>query len=93
VIEVPKGVDSNVIVKNAYARYNLSIGIGLSQVNGKVFRIGHLGNMDELMLCSALSGAEMAMIDAGMKITPGSGIGRAIEYFQKTAKVIPTREF
>jgi alanine-glyoxylate transaminase/serine-glyoxylate transaminase/serine-pyruvate transaminase len=62
-------------------------------VNGKVFRIGHLGNMDELMLCSALSGAEMAMIDAGMKIQPGSGIGRAIEYFQKTAKVIPTREF
>jgi alanine-glyoxylate transaminase/serine-glyoxylate transaminase/serine-pyruvate transaminase len=34
-------------------------------VNGKVFRIGHLGNMDELMLCSALAGAEMAMIDAG----------------------------
>jgi hypothetical protein len=56
--------------------YNLSIGVGLSQVNGKVFRIGHLGNMDELMMCSALSGAEMAMIDAGMKIKPGSGVGR-----------------
>lgn len=35
------------------------------QVNGKVFRIGHLGNMDELMMCSAISGAEMAMLDAG----------------------------
>lgn len=35
------------------------------QVNGKVFRIGHLGNMDELMMCSAISGAEMAMRDAG----------------------------
>jgi alanine-glyoxylate transaminase/serine-glyoxylate transaminase/serine-pyruvate transaminase len=62
------------------------------QVNGKVFRIGHLGNMDELMMCSAISGAEMAMIDAGMKIKPGSGIGKAIEYWQQTAKVIPTRE-
>jgi alanine-glyoxylate transaminase/serine-glyoxylate transaminase/serine-pyruvate transaminase len=36
------------------------------QVNGKVFRIGHLGNMDELMMCSAISGAEMAMLDAGV---------------------------
>lgn len=36
------------------------------QVNGKVFRIGHLGNMDELMMCSAISGAEMAMRDAGV---------------------------
>lgn len=73
--------------------YNLSIGVGLSKVNGKVFRIGHLGNMDELMMCSALSGAEMAMIDSGMKIKPGSGVGAAIDYWQKTAKVIPTREF
>jgi alanine-glyoxylate transaminase/serine-glyoxylate transaminase/serine-pyruvate transaminase len=62
------------------------------QVNGKVFRIGHLGNMDELMMCSAISGAEMAMMDAGMKVKPGSGIGKAIEYWQQTAKVIPTRE-
>lgn len=64
----------------------------LPQVNGKVFRIGHLGNMDELMMCSAISGAEMAIIDSGMKIKPGSGIGRAIEYWQQTSKIIPTRE-
>lgn len=62
------------------------------QVNGKVFRIGHLGNMDELMMCSALSGAEMAMMDAGIPIKPGSGVGKAIAYWQQTAKVIPTRE-
>lgn len=92
VIKTPQGIDSNKIVKHAYSRYNLSIGIGLSQVNGKVFRIGHLGNMDELMMCSAISGAEMAMIDSGMKIKPGSGIGPAIQYWQETAKVIPTRE-
>ncbi|GAX81546.1 hypothetical protein CEUSTIGMA_g8974.t1 [Chlamydomonas eustigma] len=92
VIETPPGIDSNKIVKVAYAKYDLSIGIGLSQVNGKVFRIGHLGNMNELMLCGALSGAEMAMRDVGMDITPGSGIGKAIEYWNKTAKVIKTRE-
>jgi alanine-glyoxylate transaminase/serine-glyoxylate transaminase/serine-pyruvate transaminase len=92
VIEVPENIDSNKIVKTAYAKYNMSIGIGLSQVNGKVFRIGHLGNMDELMMCSALAGAEMAMIDSGMNIKPGSGIGKAIDYWQKTSSVIKTRE-
>lgn len=93
VIRVPEGVDSNKIVKAAYSKYNLSLGIGLSRVNGKVFRIGHLGNNDELMMCSAIAGAEMAMIDAGVPgIKPGSGIGAAVDYFQKTAKTIPTRE-
>ena len=48
--------------------------------------------MDELMMCSALSGTEMALIDAGVDITPGVGVGKAIEYWQKTSSVIPTRE-
>lgn len=48
--------------------------------------------MNELMMCSALCGTEMAMIDAGIKIKPGSGVARAIDYWQKTSKVIPTRE-
>ena len=74
------------------SRYNLSLGIGLDRVKGKVFRIGHLGNLDELMLSSALCGAEMAMIDAGVPIKPGSGVSKALEYWQKTSKVIPTRE-
>jgi alanine-glyoxylate transaminase / serine-glyoxylate transaminase / serine-pyruvate transaminase len=93
VVETPAGLDSNLVVKNAYARYNLSIGMGLTQVGGKVFRIGHLGNMDEVMLAGALAGVEMAMIDCGIKIIPGSGVGKAIEYWQKTSKVIRTREF
>lgn len=92
VVEVPQGVDSNKVVKAAYAKYDLSIGIGLAQINGKVFRIGTLGNMNELMLMSALGGVEMAMIDAGIDIKPGSGVGRAIDYWQKTAAVIRTRE-
>lgn len=92
VVEVPEGIDSNKVVKNAYAKYDLSLGIGLAQINGKVFRIGHLGNMNELMLVSGLAGAEMAMIDAGMNIKLGSGVGKALEYWQKTASVLRTRE-
>jgi len=48
--------------------------------------------MDELMLSSALCGTEMALIDCGLNITPGVGVGKAIEYWQETSKVIPTRE-
>ena len=78
-------------MKEAYARYNLSIGVGLSEVAGKVFRIGHLGNMDEVMLCSALAGAEMALLNSGVKIEPGSGVGAALKYWSDTSAVIDTR--
>jgi len=92
VVEVPEGVDSQRIVDIAYAKYNLSLGIGLDRVKGKVFRIGHLGNMDELMLSSALCGVEMAMKDAGVPVTMGSGVAKALEYWRQNAKPIPTRE-
>lgn len=87
-----QGTDSNLVVKNAYAKYNLSLGVGLTKVAGKVFRIGHLGNMDEVMLLGALAGTEMALIDAGIKIEPGSGVKEAVKYFQETSSVIPTRQ-
>ena len=80
------------VVKNAYAKYNLSLGVGLTKVAGKVFRIGHLGNMDEVMLLGALAGTEMALIDAGIKIEPGSGVKEAVKHFQETSAVIPTRQ-
>jgi alanine-glyoxylate transaminase / serine-glyoxylate transaminase / serine-pyruvate transaminase len=52
-------------------------------VAGKVFRIGHLGNSDEVMMLSAISGAEMALMDAGYTgFTPGAGVGEAIKYWQ-----------
>lgn len=86
-----QGVDSGKIVKEAYSRYNLSLGVGLSEVAGKVFRIGHLGNNDEVMVGSYLFGAEMAMISAGLPIKPGSGVSKAIEYWSATSNVIPTR--
>jgi alanine-glyoxylate transaminase / serine-glyoxylate transaminase / serine-pyruvate transaminase len=92
VVETPEGVNSNLIVKNAFAKYNLSLGLGLSEVDGKVFRIGHLGNMDEIMCLSSLAGTEMALLDAGVSITPGSGVGAAVKYFQETSAPIRTRE-
>ena len=86
-ILVPEGKDANRVIKHAYNRYGLSLGAGLSVVAGKLFRIGHLGDLNELMLMSAISGAEMAMRDVGiMEVEAGSGVAAAQEYYRKNGK-------
>ena len=84
-IYVPEGIDSANVVKTAYYRYNVSLGVGLTKVAGKVFRIGHLGALDEVMIGGALFGVEMALRDSGVKIELGSGTGAAGQYFSETA--------
>lgn len=90
-IVVPEGFDARDVMHYAYHRYNLSLGAGLSEVMGKVFRIGHLGDLNELMLISAIAGAEMALRDAGIQVTPGSGVAAACEYWRETAPAIQPR--
>ncbi|MCB1484158.1 MAG: aminotransferase class V-fold PLP-dependent enzyme [Hyphomicrobium sp.] len=84
-IIVPEGFDANNVLKTAYYRYNTSLGAGLNKVNGKVFRIGHLGALDEGMIGGVLFNVEMALKDCGVPIKFGSGTGAAAEYFSKTA--------
>ncbi len=85
---VPEGFNGNDVAKLAYLRYGLSLGVGLSKVAGKVFRIGHLGDLNELMLMQALAGSEMAMRVIGVQIEPGSGVAAAEEYYRSTAKPV-----
>lgn len=84
-IVVPEGVDANVVIKAGYYRYNTSFGAGLAQLNGKVFRIGHLGDLNEVMCLAALASAEMSLRDAGAMLEPGSGVGAAQEWYRETA--------
>ena len=79
-IYVPPHIDSTKMVHHAYQAYNLSMGIGLSKVAGRVFRIGHLGALNDLMVLTALAGAEMALYDFGADIQLGSGVGAAQRY-------------
>jgi alanine-glyoxylate transaminase / serine-glyoxylate transaminase / serine-pyruvate transaminase len=81
-IVVPEGVNAAHVIDVAFRRYNLALGAGLSKVAGKVFRIGHLGDLNELMLMGAIAGAEMAMLDVGIKLVPGSGVGAASNYWR-----------
>jgi alanine-glyoxylate transaminase/serine-glyoxylate transaminase/serine-pyruvate transaminase len=82
-VMVPEGVDAGAVIARAYARYNLSLGAGLAKVAGKLFRIGHVGDLNELMLLGAIAGTEMAMHDLGMNIEPGSGVAAAQIYWRK----------
>jgi alanine-glyoxylate transaminase/serine-glyoxylate transaminase/serine-pyruvate transaminase len=80
------------VIDIAYRRYNLALGAGLARMAGKLFRIGHLGDLNELMLVGAIGGAEMAMRDAGIKVTPGSGVAAAQEYWRSTAAPLSKRD-
>jgi alanine-glyoxylate transaminase/serine-glyoxylate transaminase/serine-pyruvate transaminase len=81
-VMVPAGFNGADVIDRAYRRYDLALGAGLSQMAGKLFRIGHLGDLNELMLLGALSGAEMAMRDVGIDVELGSGVAAAQAHFR-----------
>jgi alanine-glyoxylate transaminase/serine-glyoxylate transaminase/serine-pyruvate transaminase len=81
-ILLPEGYDSAALVRHAYTRYNLSLGMGLNKVAGKVFRIGHLGDLNEIMCLTAVAGSEMTMRDLGVPVEAGSGVAAAMEYYR-----------
>ncbi len=85
-IVVPEDKDAKDVISTAFNKYNISLGAGLTEVAGKVFRIGHIGDMNDVSLLGAIAGVEMAMLDNGFDITPGSGVAAAIEYYRSTAK-------
>ena len=84
-IMVPEGFNAADVIDVAFRRYNLALGAGLARMAGKLFRIGHLGDLNELMLLGAIAGAEMAMRDVGIQVTPGAGVAAAAEYYRSTA--------
>ena len=84
-VMVPEGVDAAQVITRAFKRYDLALGAGLARVAGKLFRIGHLGDLNELMLLGGIAGAELAMLDCGVKVEPGSGVAAAQRYWRKHA--------
>jgi alanine-glyoxylate transaminase/serine-glyoxylate transaminase/serine-pyruvate transaminase len=80
-IRVPEGVDARDVIRIGYERYNTSFGSGLARLAGKVFRIGHLGDLNEGMCLTAIAVAEMALVEAGADIELGSGVAAAQTWF------------
>jgi alanine-glyoxylate transaminase / serine-glyoxylate transaminase / serine-pyruvate transaminase len=90
-VMTPEGVDADAVRKIIYERFDCSLGTGLGRVKGKMFRIGHLGDCNDLTLMAALSGCEMGLKLAGVKLA-GSGVQAAMDYFASHAAVMPLRK-
>ena len=74
---VVDAIDSGAVVKVAADRLNLALGVGLGQLRGRVFRIGHLGSLNELEVLATLAGTELALRYAGQPIELGVGVAAA----------------
>ena len=83
-IYVPEGLDSDVLTNHVYERYGLSFGVGLGEMAGKAFRIGHLGALSDVMMLSGLAAIEMAMKDLDYPISLGSGVAAAQQSYRQT---------
>jgi alanine-glyoxylate transaminase/serine-glyoxylate transaminase/serine-pyruvate transaminase len=78
-VVMPEGHNADAFRKVALERFNLSLGQGLGKLSGKIFRIGHLGWFNELMLCGALAGVEMGLAAAAVPHRTG-GVQAAMDY-------------
>jgi alanine-glyoxylate transaminase/serine-glyoxylate transaminase/serine-pyruvate transaminase len=76
----PQGVDADALRKLIHERFDLSLGAGLGRLKGRMFRIGHLGDCNDLTLMAALTGVEMGLKLAGVPLA-GSGVLAAMAYF------------
>jgi alanine-glyoxylate transaminase/serine-glyoxylate transaminase/serine-pyruvate transaminase len=83
-VMMPAGVDADAVRRLIYERFDLSLGTGLGKVKGRMFRIGHLGDSNDLTLLGALAGCEMGLKLAGVRVA-ASGVQAAMEHFASHA--------
>lgn len=81
---MPAGHDADALRNIILDRFNMSLGMGLGKVKGTVFRIGHIGDFNELMLAGTLSGVEMGLNIAGIPHNTG-GVDAALEFLASPA--------
>ena len=79
-VVTPVGVDADAVRKLIHTRYDMSLGTGLGKVKGRMFRIGHLGDCNDLTLVATVAGCEMGLKQAGVKLA-GSGVQALMEVF------------
>jgi len=88
-VMMPEGVDADRVRQIVYQHFNMSLGAGLGKVKGRMFRIGHLGECNDLTLLAALAGCEMGLKLAGVRLRE-SGTSAAMEYLAATAQPTAT---
>ena len=90
-VMLPEGVDADAVRKLIYDRFDCSLGTGLGKVKGRMFRIGHLGDCNDLTLMGALAGCEMGLKLSGVKLA-ASGVAAAMDYFQGHPSRMPLQK-
>jgi alanine-glyoxylate transaminase/serine-glyoxylate transaminase/serine-pyruvate transaminase len=81
-VVVPAGCNGTDLVRLAAEKYGVAFGVGLGEVAGKVFRIGHLGMLSDVLMLSGIATAEMCMADLGWPVRLGSGVAAAQEFYR-----------
>jgi alanine-glyoxylate transaminase/serine-glyoxylate transaminase/serine-pyruvate transaminase len=83
-VMMPPGVDADAVRRLIHERFDMSLGTGLGKIKGRVFRIGHLGDSNDLTLIGAMAGCEMGLKLSGVKLA-GSGVQATMDYFANHA--------
>jgi alanine-glyoxylate transaminase/serine-glyoxylate transaminase/serine-pyruvate transaminase len=81
---MPDGIDADAVRKLIYERFDMSLGQALGKLRGRMFRIGHLGDCNDLTLMAALAGCEMGLKLAGVPLAD-SGAVAAMDYLASTS--------
>jgi alanine-glyoxylate transaminase/serine-glyoxylate transaminase/serine-pyruvate transaminase len=84
-VMTPQGIDADAVRKVIYERFDMSLGTGLGKMKGRMFRIGHLGDCNDLTLMATLTGCEMGLELAGVPLAQ-SGLPAAMSYLTSEAK-------
>ncbi|HZZ14279.1 MAG TPA: aminotransferase class V-fold PLP-dependent enzyme [Paraburkholderia sp.] len=85
-VVMPDGIDADAVRQTIYERFNLSLGTGLGKLRGRMFRIGHLGDCNDLALLAALSGCEMGLSLTGVRLA-GSGVIAAMDLLANQTEI------
>ncbi len=91
-IMMPEGFNGTDIVTHAASKYGVAFGVGLGEVAGKLFRIGHLGSLTDVMTLSGIATAEMCMVDLGLKVELGAGVAAAQDYYRSATELLSGQE-
>ena len=89
-VMMPEGIDADTVRRTIYDRFDMSLGAGLGKVKGRMFRIGHLGDCNDLTLTGALTGCEMGLKISGVPIA-SSGVAAAMDYLAAHAPAVALR--
>lgn len=81
---LPPGADGRALIDHVYRAYGVSFGVGLGELDGRAFRIGHLGMLTDVAMLGGLAAIEMAMADVGIPVPLGAGVAAAQDHYRMT---------